>query len=317
MSPSPADRDVGAHLARRGRGAGRRAGWWRRPVADGDRAAGDHGGARNGAALDRSGSTTVVDGADRAGCDPPQRRVSSRRPRRRVRAAWPRSCRCAAATARACRRAGRRSPASNRAPASSRAETNCEDADASTVTVPPGTAPVPWTVNGSAPRPSSSMATPRARSAATTSPTGRDARVRVAVERDVARRRGRDRRDEPHHRAGEPAVDGGVAGRSGPGSPTSRRWTVSAASAQRAQRRGHQQGVAGPERRGGRRLGPSDSAASTSARLVSDLVPGRGTTASTGPSAVGAGQGSVRRRRVTGPLHRGRGSDGRRAPGRP
>ena len=43
-------------------------------------------------------------------------------------------------------------------------------------------------------------------------------------------------------------------------------------------------------------LGPSDSAASTRARLVRDLLPGSETTASTGPAAVGAGQGSGGRR---------------------
>ncbi len=40
-------------------------------------------------------------------------------------------------------------------------------------------------------------------------------------------------------------------------------------------------------------LGPSASAARTRARLVRDLLPGSETTASTGPAAVGAGQGSV------------------------
>ena len=64
-------------------------------------------------------------------------------------------------------------PLSKRGAASSSPETNCDEADASSVTEPPASAPVPCTVNGTAPRPSSSMTAPSSRRAARTGPTGR------------------------------------------------------------------------------------------------------------------------------------------------
>ena len=64
-------------------------------------------------------------------------------------------------------------PRSNRAAASSSPETSCDEPEASRVTAPPRTAPEPLMVNGSAPRPPSSMETPSARSAPSSAPMGR------------------------------------------------------------------------------------------------------------------------------------------------
>ena len=64
-------------------------------------------------------------------------------------------------------------PSSNRGADSSRPETSCEDPDASSTTVPPRTAPWPCTVNGTAARPPSSICAPSCRSAARIGPTGR------------------------------------------------------------------------------------------------------------------------------------------------
>ncbi len=64
-------------------------------------------------------------------------------------------------------------PLSYRGAASSSPETSCEEADASTVTAPPASEPVPCTVNGMAPRPPSSITAPISRSAAMIAPTGR------------------------------------------------------------------------------------------------------------------------------------------------
>src|SRR5690242_6790159 len=64
-------------------------------------------------------------------------------------------------------------PSSYRAPASSSADTNWLDPDASSVTVPPRTAPVPDTEYGIRPVPPSSICTPSARSASRMTPIGR------------------------------------------------------------------------------------------------------------------------------------------------
>ena len=179
-------------------------------------------------------------------------------------------------------------PASYRAPASSRAETNCEDADASITTVPPGTDPVPRTVKG---RPSPSMATPSPRSAVSTSPTGRF-RMCASPSNSTAP-------------AASPAT-GGTNLMTVPASPQSTAASRSngpGATAQsspdvsmRAPSRDRASTISKVSReRSARRttLGPSESAARTRARLVKDLLPGSETTASTGPLAVGAGQGSA------------------------
>ena len=87
-----------------------------------------------------------------------------------------------------------------------------------------------------------------------------------------------DRRDEAHHRAGEPAVDVGVADQRLRRDHASRRRRC-------LDRRCHARASAAAISRcrasaadGVRRSGPSAIAASTSARLVSDLLPGSETT---------------------------------------
>src|SRR5215217_5614092 len=62
------------------------------------------------------------------------------------------------------------SPSVNAAPDNSRPDTNCDDADASMCTVPPATLPAPRTANGS---PSPSMSTPRPRNASSSGAMGR------------------------------------------------------------------------------------------------------------------------------------------------
>ncbi len=70
------------------------------------------------------------------------------------------------------RGAGRARRRSGRRPAAARSRTG-DDAEASIVTVPPGTRPVPWTVRGTARRPPSSIRTPSVRRAASSGPSGR------------------------------------------------------------------------------------------------------------------------------------------------
>ena len=242
--------------------------------------------ARNGAALDRSGSMCQSRPGERAGLDRATRSASRRRPRRRPRAASARSSRGAARRHRravvAHRHAARRTA---RPTAAARRRTG-DDADASIVTSPPGTPPVPCTVNGSAvarrrPAPSAAQRVQERGHRPV-------ARVRVAVERDVAVGQRGGGRQEPHHGAGQAAVDVGRAvqrvgrdqpGPSGPIGDARRRAT--AARRPSARCRGCAAARAGW-------TGRSASAASTSARLVIDLEPGTGTVASTGPSAVGA-----------------------------
>ena len=93
--------------------------------------------ARNGTALDRSGSIVPVPRGDRARGDPPPVGLRRRRRRRRRRAASPPSSRRAAPTAPTSPVCTIVSPSVNAAPDSSRPETNCDDADASISTVPP------------------------------------------------------------------------------------------------------------------------------------------------------------------------------------
>ena len=130
---------------------------------------------------------------------------------------------------------------------------------------------------------------PRARrSAVSISPTGRMPHVRVAVEGDAPVRETGHRRHEPHHGAGQAAVDVGVAVERRRASPPSRRPRgVLDAGAERGER-GAISRVS--RERSGRRttLGPSAIAASTSARLVSDLLPGSDTTRSRPGRAAGA-----------------------------
>ena len=105
----------------------------------------------------------------------------------------------------------------------------------------------PTTVNGSVPRPPSSTSTPSARRASRTPAIGRVRACGSPSNATLPLREGRHRRDEAHHRAGQAAVDRrrraaspGVTDQSGP--------EVSTARAQRRQSRGHQLGVARPQR---------------------------------------------------------------------
>ena len=142
-------------------------------------------------------------------------------------------------------------PLSKRGAASSRPETNCEDADASRVTAPPASDPVPRTANGMAPRPPSSMTAPSSRSAARMGATGRW-----------------EARASPWNStvAAVSAATGGTKRITVPALPTSTRVSPAGrpgatrqvpgaasgvdAGAQRGQRPGHQQRVPGVQRAG-------------------------------------------------------------------
>ena len=94
--------------------------------------------------------------------------------------------------------------------------------------------------------------------------------------RTVAVGQGGDRRQEPHHRAGQPAVDAGrtaQAARASRAQSSPVRRRSSAPSARSAGR--HQDRVAATQRVDAATVGPSASAASTSARLVSDFDAGQ------------------------------------------
>ena len=181
--------------------------------------------ARNGAALDRSGSMSWSTAADRTRERPTSGWRRCRRPRRRASRSIAPSSRCGGATAPACRRGARRRRGRKRAPASSSAETNWEDALRVDGDGASGTTR-PCTVKGSAPRPPSSSRTPSARRAASIGPTGRVAHVGVAVEARPSRRparrpgarsasrcrrgRSRPRRRGPGGRRDRPVAGAGV-----------------------------------------------------------------------------------------------------------
>jgi hypothetical protein len=179
-------------------------------------------------------------------------------------------------------------PVRKRGAASSRALRNCEEADASSVTEPPSTAPPPRTVKGSSPRPPSSMSTPSWRSASSTGRIGRS-RARRSPSNTVgpaasAATGGRKRITVPAR------PQSTVAGpRRAPGD-TSQPSSTSATSAPSAESPPAISWVS--RARNGRRsrVGRSARAASTSARLVSDFEPGSSTTASRGSTATGAAQ---------------------------
>ena len=110
--------------------------------------------------------------------------------------------------------------------------------------------------------------------------------MRVAVEGDGAGRERGHGRDEAEHGAGQAAVDVGVPVERARASPPSRRRRCRrarpATSAPAAI-----SDVSRDRRARRTTLGPSASAAMTSARLVSDLLPGSETVTSTGPCARG------------------------------
>ena len=162
--------------------------------------------ARNGAALDRSGSIAVS--SARMGPGATTQRFGS------LSSTWtPRSRSIATDMSRcgwdgtgfpSCRRS---TPSSYRAPASSSADTNWLEPDASSVTLPPRTEPVPETVYGIRP-------VPRVVDLYAEGPQGAEddihralPGVRVAVERDHTVGQRGDRWDEAHHGAGQAAVD--------------------------------------------------------------------------------------------------------------
>ena len=267
-----------------------------RPVAHGHRAAGDQrparGTARRWTGPARSRASTARTGP---GATAPAVRRRCRRPRRRARAASRRSCRCGGATAPACRRGGRRRPRrSGRRRAAARRRT-ATDAEAS-IDDRAAAAPrrVPRTVNGSVPRPSSS--TRDAEAAQRRRAPRRSGAVRACGSPSKATgpsASAGDRRHEPHHGAGQPAVDRrrrrskrpGVTAQSSPAVSTPVPSAVSAAaissvSRERSARRTTRRAVG---ERG-----------QHSARLVSDLRPGqRDARRRPGRAACGAGQRSA------------------------
>ena len=129
--------------------------------------------ARNGAALDRSGSTRTSRPAMAPG-------ATRQMPGRESSTVTP-AARSTATVISMCGSDGRVGPmwrtvrpCAYRAAASSRPETNWLEPDASTSTEPPVSPPRPCTVNGSRPAsPWSSTRTPRARNASSTGPIGR------------------------------------------------------------------------------------------------------------------------------------------------
>ena len=97
-----------------------------------------------------------------------------------------------------------------------------------------------------------------------------------------------DRRQEPHHRAGQPDVDvGRSAQRLRPDHPAAHRPQWRPAAPMRAQPGRHQLGVAGPQRVA-QGAGAVETAASTRARAVIDFEPGSRTDWPPGRWAVGA-----------------------------
>ena len=272
VSPRASESDRAAHPLQEVARARRRPGWSARGQSRTvTRAAGRRGQRQERRGVGQVRLDHVVDGVGRPGSDPPPVRlgvvdldavlaqhrdghvdVGLRRHRLAV-------------------VAGGRAPSSKRAPASSSAETNWLDPDASSTTRPPRTCPAPRTVNGR--RVALDARRRGSRSAVSTSPTGRVRMWGSPSKATGAVGQPGDRRHEPGDRAGQPAVDRRAAGRAARRRRASRRrrcrrGSPSAASAAAISRVSRD--------RSARRTteGPSASAASTRARLVSDLLPG-------------------------------------------
>ena len=238
--------------------------------------------ARNGAALDRSGSIRWSTGSTGPGAT-----------RHRLGSASSTSTPCSRSMATVMSRWGcdgtglpswsTSTPWSKRAPASSRAETNWLDPEASSTTLPPGTCPAPPTVNG---RRSPSTRTPSARRAVRTSPTGR---VRMCGSPSKATSPSASPATGGTKRVTVPASPQSTAtppvSRAGSTCQSSPEVSIRVPSAARAPAISS---VSRDRRARRTTLGPSARAASTSARLVSDLLPGSDTSACTGPCAKGA-----------------------------
>src|SRR4051794_29126280 len=182
-------------------------------------------------------------------------------------------------------------PSSYLAPASSSAEMNWLEAEASMITRPPRTRPRPSTLNGSTPRPSSSTTTPSPRRPRSTSCMGRDRACgspSKSTGPSASAATGGTKRitvpARPQWTLTPPWSRAGVTFQSSPSLSTPAPIWPSAAAINSVSR----------ERSAWRTtLGPFESAASTRARFVRDLEPGSRTAARTGPSAWGAGQGSA------------------------
>ena len=260
--------------------------------------------ARNGPALDRSGSTVTDPRSSRPGrtCQP------SGRPAAVPDLVWVTSAPAAWSMRTVMAMCGAEGtggpscrismPSSNRGAASSSPEISCEEPDASRVTGPPRTRPCPSTVNGAAPRPPSSMLAPSWRSAARIGPMGRSL-IRSSPSKSTcaevkAATAGRNRRTVPalptstltrEPAGGCPAVTRHPAADPGSAPPstsvTSLPIARSAAAASRVSRARSGFAI---------HAGRSDSAARTRARLVMDLDAGSRTRPRTGPAAAGAAQ---------------------------
>ena len=247
--------------------------------------------ARNGVALDRSGSTTrsTAEIGPGATCQDDAVGCSTTTPDSRSIASVISMCGPDGTAAPPTWISS--TPSSKRAAESRRPETNCDEAEASISTRPPRREPAPATVNG---RLSPVTSAPRARSASRTVAWGRTRAAgspsNVEVPVASAASGGTKRMTVPArpHSTSAPCRLPGVTTRSvspGAGGPVGPSIRVPSA-------------VSAPIIRSVSRLrnvplsraGASASAARTRARLVSDLDPGTGTTASTGVPATGAFQ---------------------------
>ena len=194
-------------------------------------------------------------------------------------------------------------PLSYRGAASSSPETSCEEPEASRVTVPPLIPPRPRTTNGTLPRPPSSITAPRSRRAASSGPTGRCAARASPVNSTLARASaatgGTKRSTVPalptSTTAALPTLPGVT--RQIPGSPPlSTAAALSSAPPSSSITAPSPRSAAAISRVSLARsglvitVGPSASAARTSARLVIDFDPGGRTWTRTGPLAAGARQ---------------------------
>ena len=277
--------------------------------------------ARNGAAFDRSGSTTHGAAADRARARPPSGRGRRRRPRRRRRGASRRSWRCGAATAPAGPRGathdavieagageeqgahelrGRRGVDDHLA-AGERARGRGRPAAGSAA--PPVVDVGPQAAQRRRRPGRAGAPAPWRRRRSVVSPVGQ-ARPPAAGSASPCRRcRRRCGPAATERRRASPVQTSGRLGRRRRRAPAGRSAISSVSRASR--------------RAASIVLGPAASALSTSARLVIDFEPGSATVASTGPAASGAGhQRSDPLSRASARRAGSRGRSGRRGTGR-
>ena len=250
--------------------------------------------ARNGPALDRSGSTVKSPRFSRPGRT---RQRSGRAPgadldRGPGVAEHPdghldvRQRRAPAA-----RSAAPRRPPVNRGAASSSPETSCEDPEASSVTGPPGTAA--RAVHGERQRAAAAVVDRHAERAQRGQQRADRPlpRPRVAVERDRRRGERRHRGQEPHDRSRVADVDADRRARARAARVDADvRAVLVDGAAEGAQRPDGQGGVAGLQHARAPPTASRSSAARMSARLVIDFEPGSRSVARTGPCAAGARQ---------------------------